>query len=239
MYYSMSWQKTNKGGTLYDKVYKRAFIKPNWYNLRNLEPISRLFGFDRGTPIDRVYIEDFLYKNNEYIKGVVGEIGDDTYAKKFGSNITKIEVLHYTPDNPKATIIGDLTDYKTLKENILDCFILTQTLNFIYDFKSAIAGIHYMLGKGGVALVTVAGISQISRYDMDRWGDYWRFTDLSIKKAFDEVFGPENVEVETYGNVLTAIAFLHGISAQELTKQELFYKDKDYQVTIAIKALKK
>lgn len=221
------------------KFIKRAFIKPNWYNLRNLEPISRLFGFDRGTPIDRVYIEDFLYKNKEYIKGVVGEIGDNTYAKKFGSKITKIEVLHYTPDNPKATIIGDLTDYKTLKENILDCFILTQTLNFIYDFKSAIAGIHYMLRKGGVALVTVAGISQISRYDMDRWGDYWRFTDLSIKKAFDEVFGPENVEVETYGNVLTAIAFLHGISAEELTKKELFYKDKDYQVTIAIKAVKK
>lgn len=221
------------------KFIKRAFIKPNWYNLRNLKPISRLFGFDRGTPIDRVYIEDFLYKNKQYIKGVIGEIGDDTYAKKFGSNITKIEVLHYTPDNPKATIIGDLTDYKTLKENILDCFILTQTLNFIYDFKPAIAGIHYMLRKGGVALVTVAGISQISRYDMDRWGDYWRFTDLSIKKAFGEVFGPENVEVETYGNVLTATAFLHGISAEELTKEELFHKDKDYQVTIAIKAVKK
>lgn len=96
-----------------------------------------------------------------------------------------------------------------------------------------------MLKKGGVVLATVAGISQISRYDMDRWGDYWRFTDLSIKKAFEEVFGEGNVQVETYGNVLASIAFLQGIAAEELTKEELFYKDKDYQMIITIKARKK
>jgi len=147
--------------------------------------------------------------------------------------------LHYTKDNSKATIIGDLTNTLTLPENKIDCFILTQTLNFVYDFKSAIKGIYYMLKKEGVALVTVAGISQISRYDMDRWGDYWRFTDLSMKKTFEEVFDIGNVEVETYGNALTATAFLQGICAQELTNEELFYKDKDYQVTIAIKAKKR
>lgn len=92
---------------------------------------------------------------------------------------------------------------------------------------------------GGVGLITVAGISQISRYDMDRWGDYWRFTDLSIKKAFEEIFGEGNVDVETYGNVLATTAFLQGISSEELTKKELFYKDKDYQMTITIKAVKR
>lgn len=73
---------------------------------------------------------------------------------------------------------------------------------------------------------------------MDRWGDYWRFTNLSIKKAFEEVFGVGNVEMEVYGNVLSATAFLHGISAEKLTKEELFNKDKDYQLTICIKAIK-
>ncbi len=96
-----------------------------------------------------------------------------------------------------------------------------------------------MLKPGGIALITVGGLSQISRYDYNRWGDYWRFTDLSIKKAFEEVFGEGNVEVETYGNVLSAIAFLHGISAEELTEDELFYKDEDYQVIICIKAVKR
>lgn len=221
------------------KIINRLFNKPNWHNLRNLEPVSRVFGFDRGTPIDRVYIENFLELNKHYIQGTVCEIAENTYSRKYGTNVKTYEILHYTNDNSKATIIGDLTKVETLPMNIIDCFILTQTLNFIYDFKAAIKGVYHMLKNGGVALVTVAGISQISRYDMDRWGDYWRFTDLSMKKAFEEVFGEGNVEVETYGNVLAATAFLQGISAEELTKEELFYKDKDYQMIITIKALKK
>lgn len=218
----------------------RRILKPvDWYNLRTLEPVSRVFGFDRGTPIDRIYIEDFLSKNRNLIKGVVCEIGEDTYARKFGVNLQKIEILSYTPDNKKATIIGDLTNFTTLPKETINCFICTQTLNFIYDFKTAIKGIYYMLKHGGVVLATVAGISQISRYDMDRWGDYWRFTDLSMRKAFGEVFGVDNVEVEIYGNVLAATAFLQEISAEKLTREELFYKDPDYQIIIGIKAIKK
>lgn len=212
--------------------------KINWYNLRNLKPISRKFGFDRGTPIDRIYIEDFLNKNRQFITGTVCEIADNAYSLKYGHNVEKYEILHYTNDNKGTTIVGDLTNKDTLPQGQVDCFILTQTLNFIYDVKAAIEGLHYILSNQGVALITVAGISQISRYDMDRWGDYWRFTDLSIKKLFDDVFGSENVEVETYGSVLTATAFLQGISAEELTQEELFYKDIDYQLTITIMAKK-
>jgi hypothetical protein len=87
-------------------------------------------------------------------------------------------------------------------------------------------------------MATVAGISQISRYDMDRWGDYWRFTSLSALRAFQEVFGEGKVKVESYGNVLSSIAFLEGISAEELSKEELDYKDDDYQMLICIIAKK-
>jgi len=221
------------------KIFNRVFKKINWHNLRSLKPISRVFALDRGTPIDRVYIEDFLESNKKYIKGVLCEIADNTYSKKFSHDVTQFEILHYTNDTNKATIVGDLTNKETLPEKKIDCFILTQTLNFIYDFKSAINGLFYMLNPGGVALVTVAGICQISRYDMDRWGDYWRFTDLSIKKSFEDVFGIDNVEVDVYGNVLAAVAFLEGISAEELSKDELFYKDIDYQVIITIRAIKR
>ncbi len=221
------------------KLLNRLLKRPNWHNLRNLQPISSVFAFDRGTPIDRFYIEDFLDKNKQDIQGISCEIADNTYCKKFGSNISKYEILHYTDDNNRATIVGDLTESESLPSGEIDCFVLTQTLNFIYDFKLAINGLHQMLALNGVALVTVSGISQISRYDMDRWGDYWRFTDLSIKKAFEEIFGENNVETEIYGNVLSATAFLQGISAEELSREELFYKDRDYQVTICIKATKR
>jgi len=42
------------------------------------------------------------------------------YSKKFGANVEKYEILHYTKDNKKATIIGDLTNTTTLPEAIID-----------------------------------------------------------------------------------------------------------------------
>ena len=143
------------------KILNRLLKKPNWYNLRNLKPISRVFAYDRGTPIDRVYIESFLGKNRDAIKGVVCEIADNSYSKRFGNNVEKYEILHYSEDNPNATIIGDLSNIHTLPENKIDCFILTQTLNFIYDFKGAIKGVYYMLKEGGLFLLQFLGLVKL------------------------------------------------------------------------------
>ena len=96
-----------------------------------------------------------------------------------------------------------------------------------------------MLKKNGVALITVAGLQNISKYDYERWGDFYRFTDLTIKKSFGDIFGEENVEVETYGNLLTVTSMLHGISSEELSKDELYYNDTNYQLIITAKVLKK
>ncbi len=221
------------------RSFNRKIFRTNWKDFRNVKPISQFFGTDRGQPIDSYYIEYFLSENIDQIRGIVLEIGDDSYSRQFGKDITRQEILHYTTDNPKATIVGDLANHRTLKNQIADCIICTQTLNFIYDFKSAVKGIHYLLRENGCALVSLSGISQISRYDMDRWGDYWRFTDKSAKKIFSDIFGPENVQVVTYGNVLSSVAFLEGISAEELKEDELLYTDRDYQVTVAVKAVKR
>ena len=221
------------------KNIKKILRPVKWYNLRKTKPISDIFGLDRGTPIDRFYIEDFLYKNKSLIKGKCCEISENTYTKKFGKKQCVSEILHHNNDNKKATIIGDLSIIETLPKNKIDCFILTQTLNFIYDYESAVKGLYQMLTINGVGLITVSGISQISKYDYDRWGDYWRFTDLSIKKIFENVFGKNNVEVSTYGNVLAATAFLHGVSSEELNSEELLAKDINFQLTITVKATKK
>ena len=138
-----------------EKILRRKLSTTNWINLRTIKPISNTFGLDRGTPIDRYYIDHFLSQNQRYITGVVGEIAEDTYTKKYGTNVKRHEILHYTNDNKNATIIGDLTNLDSLPEKLLDCFICTQTLNFIYDFQSAIEGIYNMLKCGGCALVTV------------------------------------------------------------------------------------
>jgi len=208
-------------------------------DLKMNKPVSNLFGVDRGTPIDRRYIEKFLQENSQYIKSSVLEVGDCTYSKKFaGEKATSFEVLHAVSGNKAATIIGDLTDPMTLPENYVDCFICTQTFNFIFEVQKAIAGAHHILKPGGILLATVAGISQISRYDMERWGDYWRFTAAAILKLFNPVF-KGGVQVETYGNVLAATAFLQGIALEDLPDQTLLdERDPDYQVIISIWARK-
>jgi hypothetical protein len=87
-------------------------------------------------------------------------------------------------------------------------------------------------------LVTLPGISQISRYDADRWGVFWRFTSRSVRRLFEEHFAPEDLEIEAYGNVLAAVALLHGLSAQELRLSELDYRDPDYEMIITVRAVK-
>ncbi len=219
-------------------------------SLRRVKPISRSFGFDRGTPIDRFYIEDFLGRHggpSGDIRGCVLEIGDDTYARQFGDwrgarrpdgRVTQVDVLHVDDTNPAATMVGDLAALDHVPSERFDCIICTQTLLFVYDVSAAVATLFRLLKPGGVALVTVPGISRVCRPEMDLWGDFWRFTSLSARRLFETAFGPENVRVQAAGNVLSAVAFLHGLAASELKSSELRVRDPDYEVIIAIHATK-
>ena len=219
---------------------KKIIAKPIVFGNISVHPITRDFGLSRGTPIDRYYITSFLQKNKEVVKGSVLEIAENTYTKQFDSGVTSFEILHVDNSNRKATIIGDLTKPESLPENEIDCFICTQTLNFIFDYKKAIEGSWKLLKENGVFLGTVSGLSQISRYDMDRWGDYWRFTDLSIRILFEEYFGAGNVHIETFGNVFAANTNLQGIAVEDIEDIKLLdHKDQDYQITIGIRAIKK
>jgi SAM-dependent methyltransferase len=204
-------------------------------SLRKLKPISPYWGTERGQPIDRFYIERFLANNAQQIKGRVLEIGDNTYTRQFGQNrVTESVVLHVAEQKEHVTLIGSLTDPNSIPATSFDCLIVTQTLQLIFDLHTAICTIYKSLKPGGVALVTVPGISQISRYDMDRWGHYWSFTTRSVEELFSSVFPRQNVQIEAHGNVLASISFLHGLASQELRAAELEYSDPNYQLLITI-----
>src|SRR5262249_28789247 len=200
---------------------------------------SRAFGKDRGLPIDRYYIERFLAAHAPDIRGRVLEVGYDIYTRKFGGDrVTRCDVLHVTQDNPKATIVADLTCADHIPPNTFDCIILTQTLQFIYEVRAAVETLFRILKPSGMLLATFGGISEISRWDMDRWGHYWNFTTLSAQRLFEESFPAAMVKVEAYGNVLAAIALLHGLASQELRQEELDHHDPDYEVLITVRAVK-
>jgi SAM-dependent methyltransferase len=189
--------------------------------------------------VDRYYIEGFLADHGGDIKGRALEIVDDEYIRRFGTGVTQTDILHMSPGHPKATIVADLSIGDGIPSDAFDCVVLTQTIHLIYDVRRAIATVHRMLKPGGVVLATMPGISQISRPDMDRWGDHWRFTSRSAKNLFAEVFGDEAVIVTTYGNVLTATALLYGLAHRELTTDELDAWDRDYELVIGVRAVKR
>jgi len=207
-------------------------------DLRRVTPISRVSGYDRGLPIDRYYVETFLAHQTNDIRGRVLEIGDDSYTRKFGSeHVTTGDVLHVENGNPRATIVADLTRAGNIPSNIFDCIIFTQTLQYIYDVKSAIQTLHRILRPGGVLLATFPGVSQIS---IDEWADSWNwtFTGSAVQRLFEEVFPAQNIKVVAHGNVLAATAFLHGLGVEELRREELDHHDTHYLLLITLRAAK-
>lgn len=209
-------------------------------NSSNDDFLSNDFGFSRGTPIDRFYLEKFLLNNKEFIKGECLEFGSDFYLKKFNSKISSFNVFTSIIDknSNKNTIKGDLSIIENLPFEKYDCIICTNVLNFIYDIDSAVKGLHKMLKKNGVCLITLAGFStHISRYDMDRWGDYWRLSKLSSIKIFEKNnFKIE--EIETYGNVYLATAQMKGHCVEDIDPELLNEVHNDYQIIITLRITK-
>jgi SAM-dependent methyltransferase len=207
-------------------------------SLRRLAPLSTRYGYDRGLPVDRHYIEAFLAAHARDLRGRTLEVGDDSYTRRFGgSRVERRDVLHVDPDAAGATLVADLAAADHLPSESFDCIVLTQTLQLIYDLPAAIATLHRILRPGGVVLATVPGISQISD---EAWRDswYWSFTPLSARRLFGAVFAPENVEVEAHGNVLAATAFLQGMAAGELRPEELAHRDPSYPLLVSVRAAK-
>lgn len=199
--------------------------------------MSRDWGFDRGKPIDRHYIERFLAGRADDVHGRVLEIDTARYTRAFGGDrVRRSDVLALDPDRAGATLTGDLADGSSLPSEAFDCAIVTQTLQLIYHVGVAVEVLHRILKPGGVALVTVPGISKMTVGEDDSWGYCWGFTSRSARLLFDEHFSEGRVEVETFGNVLTAAAFLHGVAAEELRPEELEHHDPEYEVVVAVRA---
>ena len=209
-----------------------------WGDLNRVTPFSTQFGYDRGGPLDRYYIENFLEKNSQVIKGDVLEIGDNEYTLRYGdAGKTKSHILHVDEKNPNATYVGDLSNAPHIPDNKFDCIILTQTLQLIYKCDKALETCYRILKPGGVLLMTVPGISNI---DFTDWKQYWlwAFTDNVIKKLLEETFRGSEFETEVFGNVMVATAFLYGMGLPEIPKEKMDANDPHYQLIITAKAVK-
>jgi SAM-dependent methyltransferase len=220
-------------------VERRRRRPPKLGDLRRVTPIDPNWGFERGTPIDRVYVEEFISSHAADISGRVLEIAAPDYTTRFGCEVEHVDILMATEGNPQATIVGDLTEAPQIPSDGFDCAIVTQTLQFVYDVRAALATLHRILAPGGVLLATVPGITKISPLEDEEYGEWWHFTARSARRLAEEAFGAGNVEARSYGNVLSAAGFLYGLAASDLKPEELGAHDRLYEVVVGVRAVKR
>lgn len=210
--------------------------RPVWFgSLGSTEPLSGSWGYDRGTPVDRWYIEQFLDEHRADVTGRVIEVKDSTYTDRYGHEVTERAVLDIDPANPHATHVADLASADSIPDHTFDCFILTQTLQLIRDPRAALRHVYRILRPGGVLLLTAPVTSRICDPPLT---DYWRFTPLGMKALLEDVFGAESIAVEGRGNVLAQVAFLKGLAAEDLTRQEREVYDERFALIVCARAVR-
>lgn len=213
----------------------------DWSVLRRTRPYRADFGVQRGSCIDRFYIEQFLALHAEDIRGHVAEMESAQYTRQFGAGqVEQSDVLDINPLNQERTLTLDLEQTESAPAARFDCIICTQTIFLIRDCRAAIRTLHRMLKPCGVLLATMPGISPIvpPHLAAGMGEDWWRFTRRSAQSGFENTFGSGQVVAQACGNVLAATAFLHGLVQEELTRDELEYHDPSFELIIAVRAVK-
>lgn len=215
----------------------RRIRRPSTIGGLDTAPLSTEWGYDRGTPIDRYYIERFLAQHAADVRGRVLEVKNADYSRRYDRGVTRFDVLDIDTRNTQATIVADLTAADEVPANQFDCFILTQTLQFIYDTRAAITHAHRLLAPGGVLLATLPVTARLApRYGLE--SEFWRFTPASCRRLFGDVFGAANVDVESHGNVLVDMAFLQGAALEEIPREKLDVNDPYFPLIVTVRAVK-
>ena len=205
--------------------------------LNQLRPMSRRWGHERGTSIGRWYIDRFMERNRKDITGVVLEIKNKRYCDSMGCDVTVADVLDVDKNNKNANIFTDLAQADCVPSEKYDCFILTETLQFVFDLNSAIQHAWRILKPNGVLLVSVPAISPQDKELAEV--DCWRFTHRGCKLLFGKVFGEENTHVEPYGNFASSVAGLSGIVVEDIPIEELQTYDSMFTHGVLVRAIKK
>jgi SAM-dependent methyltransferase len=211
--------------------------RPRWGNLRRLRPFSYDYGWDRGTPVDRLYIGAFHDTYARDVRGVCLEVLDSSYTDRYGTDVERCDVLDIDPDNALASVFADLGERDSLPRARYDCFLLTQTLHLIPEYETALQNAYDALRDGGVLLLTVPTVSPHQPAE-GLEHDLWRFTPDGLRCTLERLLPGADVRVHGYGNLIACTAFLHGIVIEELDEDALVHVDPRYPLIAAARVVR-
>lgn len=205
---------------------QRMMLGIRFGDLRRTSPLTA-WGFPRGTPVDRWYIESFLREHADLVSGQVLEVKEDLYASDLGAE--QVHVVDLDAANQEATIVGDLCSAGTLPPQAFDAVLLTQTLQYLTAPVAAVQHVLASLRPGGTLLISVPCLGRL-----DGPTDSWRWTPTGLEMHLREAARASAAEVEVVGmgNSLAARAFLFGMAAEDLDPGVLAENDPDCPLVV-------
>lgn len=210
----------------------RGLPWPRWGNLRRVTPFSSHFGFERGTPIDRYYLHEFLERHRHLITGRVLEIQMPGYTRRFGHDV---RVAHSV--DIATGVHDDLTYHVDLAraEGVIpdasyDCFLLPNTLSFLRDIEACLRQALRVVRPGGVILASAGGFVPL---DGDQ-RDLWRMSAEGWRELTARAWPGCDVQIEARGNCLAVMAAMLGLALEELRDEELRHQDPRYPVLVTL-----
>jgi len=211
----------------------RGLPVPRWGNLRRVTPFSGIFGFDRGTPVDRFYLHRFLDANRALITGRVLEVQVPSYTRTYGQGVETSHTVDITPEF-KPTYMCDLADAPQIPSDSYDCVLLPNTFQHVADLPGVLRTVLRIVKPGGHVLASAPTLLPL----IPDGDDNWRLSPAGWRKTLAREWPGCDVAVDGHGNCLTAIAAMHGLVLEELTDEELRANDPRYPVLVTIKCRK-
>jgi SAM-dependent methyltransferase len=203
-------------------------------DLRRLVPIGKLFNLDRGTPIHNFYCDYFLANVAADFRGHILHVGEPDERGRAGTSVS----LFFSKmgiDSVETLSLGDLHNREP-GTNHFDCIVVSDCLEYASNPDVPLELFKRLLKPGGVLLAILPGLQSGHRQGGIS-NLHWHFTTHSARNLFERFFGRDNTHIRGFGNVLTAVAALHGLTAQELTSTELENHDPAYEVSIFVRAV--
>jgi SAM-dependent methyltransferase len=206
-----------------------------WGNIRRRAPFSTEFALERGLPVDRHYIAEFLGTHARDIHGDVMEMSRSTYTSAYGTAISSTTIVDIDRTNEQATHYGDLCEPGSLPGSAFDSIVLTQTIQYLGALDVAVENLWQSLRPGGVLLITAPALAR----DDPVGGDFWRFTPAGLLQALGDRLPPQaEITVTGYGNAVGATAQVLATSVEDVGAKHLVRHDPAYPVIVGARVAK-
>lgn len=201
-------------------------------DFREYAPFCNNYGFTRGTPIDRYYLDQFIAEIRDEVNGDTLEIGGrkenrHRYGLRHVISYKVIDVI----GGRSVDIVADAHDVTACSANSFDSILLFNVLEHCERPWVIASNLSTWLRPGGKVYCMVPVVQRIHGDPKD----YWRILPDSLEFLFRDY---HILKKGTYGNLMTSVAALSGIAMEELDLDELSPKNPQYPVISWIVAKK-